>query len=111
MRPPLRFELKLLIITGYEHFSEFGVSDVADEFYTFDLLYLLVIADGNSKQQLVVLTAVQGTGGDVHVQFLCHHSRLIVDGNLFLEHTTAYMTLLTDVHQFAAETIGNMYPT
>ena len=90
MRPPLRFALKLLIITGYEHFSEFGVSDVADEFYTFDLLYLLVIADGNSKQQLVVLTAVQGTGGDVHVQFLCYHSRMLDDGDVILIETTAY---------------------
>ena len=45
MRPPLCFELKLLIITGYEHFAEFDISDVADKLHTLYLLNLLVIAD------------------------------------------------------------------
>ena len=90
MRPPLRFELKLLIITGYEHFSEFGIGDVADELYTLNLLNLLVITNGNGEQQFVVFTAIQGTGGDIHVQFLCHHSDLLVDGDVLLVDTTTH---------------------
>ena len=50
----MRFELKLLIITGYEHFAEFRISDVTDQLDTVDLFYLLMITDGHCEQQFTV---------------------------------------------------------
>ena len=50
MYPALRFKLKLLIITGYEHFSELFLSDVADELNTLNLLDFLVITDRNGEE-------------------------------------------------------------
>ena len=49
MNPPLCFELKLLIITGYEHFSEFCIGNVSDELDTVNLLDFLMISDGNGE--------------------------------------------------------------
>ena len=109
MCPSLRFELKLLIITGYEHTPEFRIGDVAYQLHTFNLLDFLVIADGNGKQQLVVLASVQGTGGNIHVQLLSHHCRLVIDGDVFLENTATHTRLLTDVKQFGRETIADVH--
>ena len=89
MNPPLCFELKLLIITGYEHFSEICIGNVSDELDTVNLLDFLMIADGNGEQQLVIFAAVEGTGGDVHVHLLGHDSGLIVDGDILLIDATA----------------------
>ena len=46
----MRFEFKLLIITGYEHGAELLLGDVADKFDAFDLFNLLVIADGDGEE-------------------------------------------------------------
>ena len=100
MNPPLSLEFKLLIITSYEHFPELLLGDVSDEFNTLYLFNLLVIADGNGEQQFVVLAAIQGTGGDIHIHLLSHHSRLVVDGDVFLVDATTHARLFADVHQF-----------
>ena len=98
--PPLCFELKLLIVTGYEHFAELCVGDVANEFDAFDLLDLLMVADGDGKEQFVVFAAIEGAGGDVHVHLLCHHGSLIVDGNVLLVNPATDARLLADMEEF-----------
>ena len=107
--PTLRFELKFLVVAGDKHLSETLVGDVSDELHIIDFLYLLVVANGDGEQQLVVLAAIQGAGGDVHVQFLGHHRRLVVDGDLLLEDAAAYMALLADVHEFGGESVADVH--
>ena len=100
MLPPLGLELKLLIVTGNEHLAELFFGDVADEFDAIYLLDLSVVADRHGEQQFVVFAAIEGTSRDVHVHFLGHDSRLVVDGNILLIDTAANMLLFADMHQF-----------
>ena len=100
MNPPLSLEFKLLIITSYEHFPELLLGDVSDEFNTLYLFNLLVIADGNGEQQFVVLAAIQGTGGDIHIHLLRHDRRLVVDGDVLFIDATTHTGLFTDMKEF-----------
>ena len=68
-----------------------------------------MVSDGHSKEQLVVFTAIHGAGCDIHVEFFCHHSRLIIDGQRFLIYPTTAVALATDVQQFAAQPVGNIH--
>ena len=95
--PPLCFELKLLIITCYEHLSEFRVGDVANELDTLDLLDLLMITDGNGKEQFVVFAAIECASSDIHIHLLGHHGCLVVDGNVLLEDPASDAGLLADM--------------
>ena len=89
--------------------AEFRLGDVSDEADILHILYLLVVANGYGKQQLVVFASVESAGGDVHVQLLGHHGRLVVNGNLLLEDATAHVRLLADVQQFAAEAVADVH--
>ena len=98
--PTLCFELEFLVVACDKNLSEAWVRNVTNEFDVVHILYLLVVANGDGEQQFVVLTAIEGTGGDVHVQFLGHDCRLVVDGYLSLEDAAAHVALLADVHEF-----------
>ena len=82
---------------------------MSDEAHVVELLHLLQVTDGYGEQQFVVLAAVQGTGGHIHVHLLGHHRCLIVDGNLLLVDATTNARLLADVHQFAGKTIADVH--
>ena len=78
--PALGAQFELLVVAADEHQAELGARDVTDKLHVVQLLNLLVVAYGNGEEQFVILAAVQGAGGDVHVQLFGHHSRLIVYG-------------------------------
>ena len=107
--PALGLELEFLVVAGDEDVAEAGIGDVANELDILYLLYLLVVADGHGEEQLVVFTAIEGTGGDIHVQLLSHDGGLVVDGQLLLEDAAADVALLADVHEFAAEAIADVH--
>ncbi len=102
-------ELEFLVVAGNEDMSEVFLGDMPDEMHVVHLLNLLMVTYRHSKEQFVVLTAIQGTGGDVHIQLFSHHCRLVVDGNLLLEDATAHMALLADVHELAAEAVRDVH--
>ena len=89
--------------------SEFLFSDMSDEVDIIKGLHLFKVANGNGEQQFIVLTAVEGTGGDVHLHLLSHDGRLIVDGQFLLEDATAAATLLADMHELGGEAIADIH--
>ena len=107
--PALGFEFKLLIVAGDEYLSELFFRDMPDEFDTVDLLYLLVVADGDGEQQFVILAAIEGTGGDIHIHLLCHHGRLVVDWDVFLVDVASHARLLADMQEFGGETVADIH--
>ena len=95
-------EFKLVVVSCDEHFSQTFLGDMSDEMHSLDVLNALMVADGHGEEQFVVLTAVEGTCGDIEIEFLCHHCRLIVDGDVLLEDTASHVALLADMEQLAA---------
>ena len=71
--------------------------------------YLLVVSQGDGKQELVILATIHGGSDQVHIQFLGHECGLIVDGNAVLIHTAAHTRILANVQQFARETIAHVH--
>ncbi len=64
---------------------------------------------GDGEEQLVVLAAVEGACGHVHVQFLGHRGRLVVKRDALLIHTAAHVALCADVQQLAAQAVADVY--
>ena len=62
--PALGFKGELLIIARNQELPELGISDMPDEPDILHLLHLLMVTDGDCEQQFIVLTPIQGTGGD-----------------------------------------------
>ena len=85
------------------------VGDVADELDVVNSLHLFAVAYGHGEHQFVVLAAIQGTGGDVHVHFFGHDSCLVVNGQILLEDAAAHARLFADVAQFAAESVRDVH--
>ena len=72
------------------------ISDDLDALYGADLV---VVSERHGEKQLVVFAAVKGSSDQVHIDFLCHHSGLVVDGNAVLVDAAAAVALLADVEQ------------
>lgn len=107
--PPLSFEFELLSISRDEHSAEGFLCDVAYLLDAFHLFDFGMVADRYGEEQLVVLTSIHGAGGEVHVEFLCHDCRLVVDRDVLLVDAATAMTLLTDVHQLAAQSVAHVH--
>ena len=88
---------------------ELLVGDVTDKLDVFQLLNLLVVANGNGEHQFVVFATVQGAGSDVHVHLFSHHGGLVVDRQLLLKDAAADARLFADVQQFAAEAVADVH--
>ena len=93
------FELELLVIAGDKDVSEALVGDVTNQLHILHVLNLLVVAYRHGEQQFIVLAAIEGAGGNVHVQLLGHDSSLIVNGYLLFEDAATHFALLADVHE------------
>ena len=107
--PPLSFEFKLLSISRDEHFAEGFLSDVTYLLNAFHLFDFGMVADGYSEEQFVVFATIHSTCGEVHIEFFSHDSCLIVDGDVLLVDATTAMTLLTDVHEFATQSVAHVH--
>ena len=97
--PALRLQLHLATIAGDEHTTQFGLGDVADEADALYLAHLLVVGEGDSKQEFIVFATIEGAGGDVHVEFFGHHGSLVVERDVLFIHAAAGAALLADVHE------------
>ena len=102
-------EFKLVVVSCDEHFSQTFLGDMSDEMHSLDVFHSLMIADGHSEEQFIVLTAVEGASGDIEVEFLCHHRSLIVDGDILLEDAASHMTLMADMEEFATESVADIH--
>ena len=91
-----------------EQVSEAFLGDMTYEVDVVDLLDLFEVSDRYGEQQLIVLAAIEGAGGDVHVQLLGHDSCLVVDGQLLLVDATSGLTLFADVEQFGGEPVADV---
>ena len=107
--PSLCFQLKLLSVTGNECATKFLFSDVSDEFDSFHLGNLLVIGNGNGKQQFVIFASIKGAGGDVHIQLFSHDCCLVVDGQMFFVDAASHFALSADVHQFTGKSVADIH--
>ena len=108
MIPALCLQFKFLSIACDELTSKFWLGDMPDDTDTFKVLYFLIVTNRASEEQLIVLSAIQSTSGEVHVHLLCHYSGLVVDRNLLLEQSATCITFLADVHYLRRKTVGNV---
>ena len=74
--PALRLQLHLTTIAGDEHTAELGLGDVTDEAYTLHLAHLFVVGERHGEQEFIVFTAVEGTGGDIHIELYYFADRI-----------------------------------
>ena len=83
--------------------------DVADDLDVLQLAHYFVGREGNGKEQFIILSPVEGACGYIHVELFCHGCSLIVERNALLVDATSHMTLGTDVKQFAAQSVADVY--
>ena len=58
-----------------------------------------MVGDRYGEKKFIVLTAIHSASGQIHVEFFCHDSGLIVDGDMFLVNTAAGIALFADMHK------------
>ena len=79
--PALGFQLYFASVAAYEIVAQLGFRDVADDFYSIQALYFIVVGEGDGEEKLVVLAAIEGCRNEVHVELLGHDCGLVVDGD------------------------------
>ena len=95
--PALGFQLQLSPIPGDKHATQALVGDMAHEAHPLHSFHLLIVADAHGEQQFVVFAAVECAGGDIHVEFLSHECRLVVNGYVFLKNAASASASFADV--------------
>ena len=80
--------------------AKFGLRHVTYQLDVLELDDLVVVSQGDGKEQLVVLATIQGAGVDIHIELFGHDSGLVVNGYALLIDAAAGVTLLADVYEF-----------
>ena len=106
--PTLGFEGKFVAIARDELCAFGSGGDVTDDFDIGQGFHTLVVGEGHGEEEFVVLTTIEGTGGDIEVELLGCDCRLVVDGQAFLKDATTHLTFVADVEKFAADAIAHI---
>ena len=72
-------------------------------------MYDVVLGQGHGEEELVVFAAVEGAGGDVHVELFGGYCGLVVEGYAFFVDAAAAVAGFADVLELAAESVGDVY--
>ena len=101
-------EGEFVAVAGDQLGAELRTRDVADDFHVVERFYLLVGGERHGEKQFVVLAAVERAGAYVEIQLFGRHSCLVVDGQTVLVDAAAHARALTDVEQFAAQSVAHV---
>ena len=107
--PALCLQRHFIAVTGYHGTSEFRLGDVSDNSDAVNLRKLLMCGKRGCEKQLVILSAIKGGSHQIHIDFRCHYSRLIINWNTFFVNPATGIALLADVEQFWGQTVRNVH--
>ena len=82
---------------------------MSDDFDSGDSSNTIMHGQRYGEQKLIVFTAVECAGRHIHIHLLCQTGGLIVQGDAFFVDATACVALLTNMKQFATETIADVH--
>ena len=106
--PTLGFEGKFVAIARDELCAFGNSGDVTDDFDIGKCFHTLMVGERHGEEEFVVLTTIEGAGGDIEVELLGCNCRLVVDGQAFLKDATTHLTFVADVEKFAADAIAHI---
>ena len=106
--PALGLDVEFLTIAGDEGTTEVGTGDVTDDLDVLHSCYLFVKSQRHGEEEFVILAAVEGAGGDVHIEFFSCYGCLVVERDALLVEAATHVGLLTDVENFGRETVADV---
>ncbi len=107
--PALGFQFKLCAVACDEHLAQFGFADAADDGHAVHGRHFVVVGERHGEEEFVVLAAVEGAGGDVHIQFLGCRSSLVVKRYALLVEAAAHAGGFADVEHFGGKAVADVY--
>ena len=97
------FEGKFVAIARDELCAFGNSGDVTDDFDIGKCFHTLMVGERHGEEEFVVLTTIEGAGGDIEVELLGCNCRLVVDGQAVFEYATTQLTFVADVEKLAAD--------
>ena len=95
--PPLCPKGYLGIVTGYHATTQFWFCNMSYHSHSGDSSDNVVLFERYGKKQFIILASIQCSSHQIHIKFLRHSCRLVIDRYPVFIYTAAHMTLRTDV--------------